>query len=1026
MQAQDRAEHLASYGFVIGLARVHDEGKPGSFQVPFHTSPERRRSCSASSAEQHTKLNEVKKKKKTYCLSRVRKTFRITSSLAPALKIDQSVAHNGVCLTVESVDSDSYQVTAIAETLSKTNVRDWKKGDLVNLERCLQPSGRLDGHFVQGHTDTTGRLVEHKDLNGSWQLTIQFDPEFAPYLIEKGSIAINGISLTAFGVTNDQFSVAIIPYTYQHTNLGRAVPGDLVNLEFDMLRKVYCALGETEPLKQCFIIPSVCNSKYSKHTVLDMSRKKITLLFLSYLLSICANTLLAQIKPDTSYQIAELEKKGFERLFQGNHNVNNERVAGTVASANFDVNFYRCEWEIDPNVRYIKGKVTSYFTIVATTDTIVFDLSSALVPDSIVYHGTPIVFQPIANDGLMLQFPAVLHKGDKDSVSIYYKGVPRSMPGVKPFVQSFHDGAPMIYTLSEPFGAKEWWPCKNGLNDKADSVDITIINPAAYQASSNGLMIGENTINGSKVSVWKHRYPIASYLVALAVTNFAVLKDTVSIGGKIMDIIDYAYPEPMYTDYFNAQRVHTKFTLNLYSKLFGDYPFAKEKYGYTQFAAGGGMEHQTNTFLNWPTEQLISHETGHQWFGDKITCGSWEDAWLNEGFASYCEILYMENTDKAVKQKRLGVLINNIIAAPGGSVKVDDSTNSNRIFDGRLTYDKGSYLLHMLRWKLGDTAFFNTLKRYQNDPALKYNYAKTADFQRNAEQESGKNLTGFFQEWYSGQGYPKYAVEWMQDSNSNIFVKINQTTSHPSVSFFDMPVPIQFKNAVRDTTIVFDHSSDGQTFLTNPGFKADTAIFDPNLWILATNSVKYVDCSAAINNKLFPFYNIQWTQNNNNWIHLAIDQSNHSATSIGENIPVNIHFTGNGKDSSIEIKNVRYAYSSWLNIGFEVTNVYVSNSCLIDNNYSIHGQRDNSGINEIKVYPVPVDDNAINISLNNPSDKQLSIRLFTASGQLIYKTTVPTPGRNELFKVPSAQLARGAYFITVESETIKKTIKLIR
>lgn len=165
------------------------------------------------------------------------KTFWIASTLAPELKIDQSLAHNGVCLTVEAIGDNRYQVTAIAETLSKTNLGDWKKGAIINLERCLQLSDRLDGHFVQGHTDTTGRLVEKKDLDGSWLLTIQFDPQFAPYIIEKGSIAVNGISLTAFEVANDKFSVAIIPYTYQHTNLGLTFPGDLVNLEFDMLGK---------------------------------------------------------------------------------------------------------------------------------------------------------------------------------------------------------------------------------------------------------------------------------------------------------------------------------------------------------------------------------------------------------------------------------------------------------------------------------------------------------------------------------------------------------------------------------------------------------------------------------------------------------------------------------------------------------------------------------------------------------------------------------------------------------------------
>lgn len=165
------------------------------------------------------------------------KTFRISSPLASQLKIDQSVAHNGVCLTVEAIEGDNYVVTAVAETLAKTNLGDWQTGDTINLERCLKPSDRLDGHFVQGHTDTRGFITEKTDLDGSWQFTFQFDAAFAPYIIEKGSIAVNGISLTAFNVGNDQFSVAIIPYTYTHTNLQLLQPGSAVNLEFDMLGK---------------------------------------------------------------------------------------------------------------------------------------------------------------------------------------------------------------------------------------------------------------------------------------------------------------------------------------------------------------------------------------------------------------------------------------------------------------------------------------------------------------------------------------------------------------------------------------------------------------------------------------------------------------------------------------------------------------------------------------------------------------------------------------------------------------------
>ncbi|MDB5197613.1 MAG: riboflavin synthase subunit alpha [Flaviaesturariibacter sp.] len=165
------------------------------------------------------------------------KTFWLHSALAAELRVDQSLAHDGVCLTVEEVHSDHYRVTAVAETLSKTALNDWKIGTLVNLERSLQPSSRLDGHFVQGHVDTTGICEKIKATDGSWEMTFSFPKAFADLVIEKGSICLNGISLTLFNVKKKRFSVALIPYTWEHTNLKGFQEGDAVNLEFDLIGK---------------------------------------------------------------------------------------------------------------------------------------------------------------------------------------------------------------------------------------------------------------------------------------------------------------------------------------------------------------------------------------------------------------------------------------------------------------------------------------------------------------------------------------------------------------------------------------------------------------------------------------------------------------------------------------------------------------------------------------------------------------------------------------------------------------------
>jgi riboflavin synthase len=147
------------------------------------------------------------------------------------------VAHDGACLTVEEVKGGQHRVTAIAETLSKTMLGDWQKGTTINLERCLKINDRLDGHFVQGHVDASAICINKKETDGSWEFSFQFPPEFATLIIEKGSISINGISLTIFNVTEATFDVAIIPYTFEHTNMNLVKPGQKVNIEFDILGK---------------------------------------------------------------------------------------------------------------------------------------------------------------------------------------------------------------------------------------------------------------------------------------------------------------------------------------------------------------------------------------------------------------------------------------------------------------------------------------------------------------------------------------------------------------------------------------------------------------------------------------------------------------------------------------------------------------------------------------------------------------------------------------------------------------------
>ncbi|HUS00284.1 MAG TPA: M1 family metallopeptidase, partial [Chitinophagaceae bacterium] len=385
-------------------------------------------------------------------------------------------------------------------------------------------------------------------------------------------------------------------------------------------------------------------------------------------------------------QIATDEKLAHERLMNAN-NV-------TAASNNFDVKYYRCEWQVDPAVRFIRGKVTVYFTILSASNSISLDLMSSLTTDSVKQGNTTLNHQH-ANNVLQVNFTNSLAAGKLDSVTIFYNGVPAAT-GFGSFIKDVHATVPVIWTLSEPYGSRDWWPCKNGLDDKADSIDVIVTHPPQYRAASNGLLQSETLSGLNKVTHWKHRYPIASYLICMAVTNYSVFNNSVQLGNVNLPIQTFCYPENLTLFQNNTPLVLN--ALQYFHNTFGEYPFIKEKYGHVQFNWGGGMEHQTSTFIVSPDESLMAHELAHQWFGDKVTCGSWEDIWLNEGFATHLASMYMEQKYPALIKSNRIIEINYITSAAGGSVKVDDTTNVGRIFNGRLSYIKGSHLLYMLRW----------------------------------------------------------------------------------------------------------------------------------------------------------------------------------------------------------------------------------------------------------------------------------------------------------------------------------------
>jgi len=351
---------------------------------------------------------------------------------------------------------------------------------------------------------------------------------------------------------------------------------------------------------------------------------------------------------------------------------------------------------------------------------------------------------------------------------------------------------------------------------------------------------------------WKHRYPIVSYLIAIASTNYARFSDYLVTGTDSLEVLNYVYPEDSAQLRFGAATVLP--CIVLFEELFGPYPFREEKYGHAQFGWGGGMEHQTMTFLGKAAfnAEVVAHELAHQWFGDLITCGSWHDIWLNEGFATYCAGLRYEFIDQYYWQRWKSLTISNICRKPDGSVYCDDTTSVDRIFDGRLSYSKGAMLLHMLRWVIGDENFFIGMKSYVSDPGLRYGFGLSADFISHMEAASGQVLSEFFADWLYGEGYPTYTIAVEPLPDYAISVSINQSQSDASVSFFEMPVPMRFYGKGRDTLIVFNNTFSGERFFANPGFAIDSMKFDPDLWLVSANNTISLSLPVMDDFKLLP------------------------------------------------------------------------------------------------------------------------------------------------------------------------------
>ena len=508
--------------------------------------------------------------------------------------------------------------------------------------------------------------------------------------------------------------------------------------------------------------------------------------------------------------------------------------------SNIDVTYYKLNLTITYQPNYLIGIVTvNAKSNLSSLKNFFLDLQDTLKVDSVVSSNGKKLSYTHSKAKLNITLDTTYNSGQQFSVNIFYRGIPGSS-GFGSFEFGSHNNKPVIWSLSEPYGASDWWPCKDTPADKADSSDVWITCDTSLTGVSNGLLQKVvNNGNGTHTFEWKNTYPIAQYLISIAISNYTKYTLYYKYTSQdSMPVENYTYPEE-----FDSLKPDINETINMlkfFSEKYELYPFIKEKYGQVQFGWDGGMEHQTITSLGEFGTFIQAHELSHQWFGDKITCRDWQDIWLNEGFATFSEALYAQaiGGDSAYNNY-MQTFIHSAKSAKG-SIYVEDISSVSNIFDYNRSYAKGAVVLHMLKGIVGDSTFFKILRTYLNDPKLAYGTATTADFETDAEKVYGQSLSYFFDEWIYGQGYPDYNVQWNFVKNSantsTITLNISQSINI-NPSFFTMPIQIKIILLNGDTTVTIFNNALVQQFKIGIKGIPLYIIFDPDNLILHDISV---------------------------------------------------------------------------------------------------------------------------------------------------------------------------------------------
>ncbi len=511
---------------------------------------------------------------------------------------------------------------------------------------------------------------------------------------------------------------------------------------------------------------------------------------------------------------------------------------------NYDIKYLKFNLHVTDTSLYLWGDVTTTAQVTATSmSNYIFELDTLMVIDSAIVNGTVL---PVTNAGFVrtITLPASLPNNSFFTAQIFYHGFPPTgsgfFNGVTHAVST--GGTHMLYTVSDPWVAKDWWPAKQSCNDKIDSVDMFITVPAGVVDGSNGLLKNVDKIStpGFWTYHWQTHYAIDYYLISIAVARYSEYKSYLHFSGSADSMLiqnfflDTASFNPLYKANFDSVGQ----IIDYFSSLFGRYPFWQEKYGVCYTNLGGGMENQTMTTIGVPGTDIIAHELMHQWFGDNVTYATWGEMWLSEGFATFAEQLFLTHfwgdaAGLARRQKYLNIVLGDNC----GEVYVTDTSGPTTLFNQTRVYYKGQGIVTMMRnLAPSDSVFFLALRTYQQQYGL--GNASIDNMVAIVDSLYGFSLDSFFHQWIYGSGYPLYSITWDQ-VGSTVIVKLVQTTSCPSkTKLFYTPVELEFlsSSASASTTVQAYNTANTQIFTFDWAQPMDSLILNPDVLTICRKS----------------------------------------------------------------------------------------------------------------------------------------------------------------------------------------------